>query len=99
MVNHIVLWNFNERLNQEERKEAGEKMKELLEGLKNVVEGVIELRVVVNEIGSSNRDIALISSFESREALKGYQVHPGHIEAGKYVRSVTCDRACLDYEV
>lgn len=98
MVKHIVLWNLNARLSQEERQEAGKKIKELLEGLKDVVEGVIDLQVVINEIGSSNRDIALIGSFESREALKGYQTHPGHIEAGKYVRSVTCDRACLDYE-
>ena len=99
MVHHIVLWNFNEKLNEKERREAGQKMKELLESLIDVVEGVIELKVVINEFGSSNRDIALISSFESAEALKGYQVHPGHVAAGKFVRSVTCDRACLDYEL
>lgn len=99
MVHHIVLWNFNERLDEKERREAGQKIKELLESLKDVVQGVIDLKVVINEFGSSNRDIALISSFESAEALKGYQVHPGHVEAGKFVRSVTCDRACMDYEL
>lgn len=98
MVKHIVLWNFVETLSEEERKEAGLKMKSILEPLKDVIPGVISLRVVINEIESSNRDIALIGEYESKETLKGYVVHPAHVEAGKYVRSVTCDRACIDYE-
>lgn len=99
MVKHIVLWNFVESLDETGRVEAGQKMKELLEGLKDKVPGVVELKVVVNEISSSNRDIALVSSFENEEALKGYQTHPEHVAAGQYVRSVTCERACMDYEV
>lgn len=49
-------------------------------------------------LDSSNREIALIGTYENVEALKAYQVHPAHVEAGKFVRSVTCERACLDYE-
>lgn len=101
MVKHIVMWNFIENVATvtSEREEAGRRVKELLEGLKDKVLGVVELRVVINEMESSNRDIALISMFESAEALKNYQTHPEHVAAGKYIRSVTCDRACLDYEV
>lgn len=97
MVKHIVLWNFVEALSDEEKKEAGLKMKSILEPLKDVVPGVVSLKVVINEIESSNRDVALIGEYESEEALKGYAVHPAHVEAGKYVRSVTCNRACIDY--
>lgn len=97
MVTHIVLWNFVETLTDEEKKEAGLKMKSILEPLKDVIPGVISLKVVINELGSKNRDIALIGEYESVEALNGYTVHPAHVEAGKYVRSVTCNRACLDY--
>lgn len=98
MVKHIVLWNFVEGLSADERREAGEKMKTLLEPIKELVPGAVEIQVVRNELTSSNRDIALISTFENLDALTTYQNHPAHVEAGKYVRSVTCDRACMDYE-
>ncbi len=98
MVKHIVLWNFVETLSVEEKKAAGEKMKALLEPIKEHVPGAVEIQVICNEQSSSNREIALISTFETVEALAAYQVHPLHVEAGKYVRSVTCDRACMDYE-
>lgn len=99
MVKHIVMWNFNADMSLEEKKSAGAKMKELLEPIKDLVPGTIDIKVVMNEMESSNREIALIGTYETEEALKAYQVHPAHVEAGKYVRSVTCDRACLDYEV
>lgn len=99
MVRHIVAWNFVETLSEEEKKEAGKKMKEILEPLARVVPGVVSLEVRINELTSSNRDVALIGDYESVEALNGYIVHPAHVEAGKYVRSVTCNRACIDYEL
>ena len=98
MVKHIVMWNFNPEMSAEEKKAAGEKMKALLEPIKELVDGALDIRVVINDMESSNRDIALIGTYESEEALKAYQVHPAHVEAGKYVRSVTCNRSCLDYE-
>lgn len=97
MVKHIVLWNFVETMTTEEKKEAGMKMKSILEPLKDVIPGVISLQVVLNELDSSNRDIALIGEYESVEALNNYTIHPAHVEAGKFVRSVTCNRACLDF--
>lgn len=99
MVRHIVLWNFVEELSDEEKKAAGLKMKSLLEPIKELVPGAMEIQVVSNQLASSNRDIALISTFETVEALATYQNHPAHVEAGKYVRSVTCNRACMDYEL
>ncbi len=99
MVKHIVLWNFVEELSDEEKKAAGLKMKSLLEPIKELVPGAMEIQVVSNQLASSNRDIALISTFETVEALATYQNHPAHVEAGKYVRSVTCNRACMDYEL
>lgn len=98
MVKHIVMWNFIPEMSAEEKKAAGEKMKALLEPIKELVDGALDIRVVINDMESSNRDIALIGTYESEEALKAYQVHPAHVEAGKYVRSVTCNRSCLDYE-
>ena len=98
MVKHIVLWNFAEGLTESEREEAGRRMKELLEPIRELVPGAREIQVLVNRQSTSNRDVALISDFETVEALANYQNHPAHVEAGKYVRSVTCNRACMDYE-
>ncbi len=98
MVKHIVMWSLLPELTGAERKEAAEKIKEKLEGIKDKVPGVIELRVENAVLPSSNRDLALISTFESAETLNGYQVHPEHVQAATYVRSKTCDRVCIDYE-
>lgn len=97
MVTHIVLWNFAEHLNEEERKEAGEKMKALLEPLKEVIPGVVSLKVLVNELSGSNRDVALIGEYETVEDLNAYAVHPRHVEVGSYIKTVTCNRTCFDY--
>ena len=97
MVKHIVLWNFVETLSEEEKKEALNKMKQLLEPIKELVPGAVEIQVLGNELSSSNKDVALISTFDTVEALATYQNHPAHVEAGKFVRSVTCNRACMDY--
>lgn len=98
MVHHIVLWNFNENLSDEEKKAAAKRIKKELEAVKEKVNGVISLKVVTDALDSSNKDIGLISAFESNDALKAYQVHPAHVEAGTYIKSVTFGRTCIDYE-
>lgn len=98
MVKHIVLWNFAEGLSAAEKSEAAGKMASLLEPIRELVPGAVEIQVIQNELPSSNREVALVSTFETAETLAAYQSHPAHVEAGKYVRSVTCDRACMDYE-
>lgn len=98
MVNHIVMWNFKEALSDQERLEAAGRIKKELEGVKEQVEGVVSLHVVTAPLASGNKDIGLISVFESETALQNYQVHPAHVMAAKYVGSVTEGRVCLDYE-
>lgn len=98
MVHHIVLWNLKEDLSEQEKKEAALEIKRRLEAVAHTVEGVVSLKVVMNEMESSNKDIALISRFETEEALKAYQVSPAHVEAGGYIRSVTTGRSCFDFK-
>lgn len=98
MVQHIVLWNLKEDLSEQEKKEAALEIKRRLEAVADTVEGVVSLEVVIGAMESSNKDIALISRFETEEALKAYQVSPAHVEAGGYIRTVTSGRSCFDYE-
>ena len=74
MVNHIVFWNFKPELTEQEREEAGKMIRQSLEAVREKAEGVIRLEVRINELASSNKDIALISSFETVEALNAYQM-------------------------
>ena len=99
MVNHYVFWNLNETMTAEEKAEAGQKIKEKLEAVWKLVHGVVSLELRIKELDSSNRDVALLSSFESVEALGAYQVHPEHVNAGSYIKTVTCNRTCFDFEV
>lgn len=98
MVHHIVLWNLKEDLSEQEKKEAALEIKRRLEAVADTVEGVVSLEVVIESMESSNKEIALISRFETEEALKAYQVSPAHVEAGGYIRTVTAGRSCFDYE-
>lgn len=98
MVNHIVLWNLKDELSETEKKEAALRIKKELEAVKDQVDGVVSLKVVIDGLSSGNRDIALISVFETEEALKTYQVSPAHVKAGGYVGTVTANRTCFDYE-
>lgn len=97
MIHHVVCWNFRPELSKEEQAEAGKQIQKRLTDLVGQIDGIIELKVYVNEYESSNRDIALISVFDSIESLNQYQVHPKHLEAGAYIKSVVCDRVCFDY--
>ena len=98
MVKHIVLWNFVEEMTAAERDIAGKRIKTLLEPIKELVPAAVDIQVILNGQPTGNRDIALLSTFETTEALAVYQSHPDHVAAGKYIRSVTCDRACMDFE-
>ena len=63
MVRHIVMWSLEGNLTKQEKKETAEKIKELLEPIKEKVPGAVKVEVIINELDSSNRDVALISEF------------------------------------
>lgn len=96
MVKHIILWKLKEEYNTQEIKNG---IKEGLEGLFGVIEGLTEIKVQTKCFASSNADVMLYSVFESEEALKNYAVHPKHVEvANTKVRPFTESRSCIDFE-
>lgn len=99
MVKHVILWKLREDIPADELPAVKAGIKEGLEGLKGVVPGLIDIKVNTNGLPSSTADVMLDSSFESEEALKGYSVHPAHVEvANTKVRPYTMTRSCLDFE-
>ncbi|KAA3387002.1 Dabb family protein [Akkermansia muciniphila] len=93
MVKHIIFW----KLKEENKEENAQGIRTRLEGLVGVVPGLMraEVRFPFN---NPDFDVCLYSEFESRVALDGYQEHPAHVMAAKFVRSVVVNRICCDYE-
>ena len=100
MVKHVILWTLKDEFSEDEKANIKAGIKEELESLKGKIPGLVEIKVNINGLSSSNADLMLDSLFENEEALKGYAVHPEHVKvADGKVRPYTKLRSCLDYEV
>ena len=88
-------------MSDSEKESVKKGIKEGLEGLKEKIPGLIDIKVnTEGRLASSTADLMLDSTFESAEALKGYSKHPEHVAvADSKVRPYTASRSCLDYEV
>ena len=96
MVKHVILWKLKDEHNNSTVKQG---IKDGLEGLKGKIDGLLEIKVEINGLSSSNADVMLYSVFENEDALKGYAVHPAHVRvADTFVRPYTEIRLCLDFE-
>lgn len=100
MVKHVILWKLKEELNDAEKEAVKTGIKTGLEGLRGQIPGLLYIQVNTNPLASSNCDVMLDSAFADEAALKGYTVHPAHVEvAVTKVRPFTASRTCMDYEV
>ena len=98
MVKHVIIWKLKDDIADKEKIKSD--IKEGLEGLKGVIPGLIDIKVEINGLESSNTDLMLDSSFEDEESLKGYSIHPEHVKvANEKVRPYTETRNCFDFKV
>lgn len=99
MVKHIILWQLKDELTVEEKKTVKEGIKSGLEGLKGQIPGLVDIKVQIEGLTSSNAEVMLDSTFVDESALKNYSVHPAHVAvANGKVRPFTKTRMCLDFE-
>ena len=97
MVRHIVAWNYADGFTDDENRKNAEILKKELENLKDLIDGIVEIKVYINPMDTSDSDILLDSTFESEEALKAYIIHPEHVRVGtNYVKPVVKNRKCID---
>ena len=99
MVKHVIIWDFKDELTAEQKKEAAARMKEELEALNGVIEGLISLHVITELLDTSNGSIMLDSVFEDEKALAYYADHPAHVKVKEYVHTVVKARKCADYVI
>ena len=98
MVKHIILWQLKDEYTEEQKTEIKAGIKAGLESLAGKIPGLVEIKVQVDRLPSSNAEVMLDSTFESEEALKGYSVHPEHVKvADEKVRPYTKTRSCMDF--
>ena len=100
MVRHVILWNLKDEYSGDQVAEIKQGIKTGLEGLMGQIPGLKEIKVNTEPLKSSSCDLMLDSLFVDEEALKGYAVHPAHVEvADTKVRPFTSQRTCMDYKV
>jgi len=95
MVRHIILWKLRADLDDREAAKATAKAR--LEALNGRIPGLVSLTVHTKGLETSSADMMLESVFTDAGALAGYQIHPLHLEAAGFVRSVIESRLCLDF--
>lgn len=99
MIKHMIIWTINEKFSAEEKQTIMQNAKRELEALKGKVPGLVDIKLQIEKLSSSNGDMMLDSTLESAEALKVYQTHPAHVAAADgFVRPFTAQRLCIDFE-
>jgi hypothetical protein len=95
MVVHIVMIKFKDGVLREQMLEV----KSEIEALKDKIDAVESMEVGLNFADEDRAmDLALISTFKSREDLNSYAKDPIHLEVIKKIKSVADYTKVVDYE-
>ncbi|MGD9488390.1 MAG: Dabb family protein [Calditrichaceae bacterium] len=100
MVKHIVLWRFKTEGDTDNKLRKMQKLKIMIEALRENIDGILELEVGIDINNSeSSADMVLYSVFESRQAYDFYQAHPEHQKVASKLKEITLERRVADYEI
>lgn len=93
MLNHIVLFKLTDS-----SPDILEKVKETLLSMEGKIPQLRYLEAGVDIVRSERSyDIALVTKFDSLQAMEEYQVHPVHLEVAKYIGSVRESAIVVDF--
>ena len=97
MVEHMVIFKFNEAAKKEQKDQAIEK----LHNLKHVISGIKDLQCNYNfSTRNQGYEIGLTVRFENKSALDEYTPHPKHQEAVSYLKEIgMVDSLVVDFEI
>ena len=97
MFRHIVMWSFKEGGSAAENAENAQKVKHALEGLKGLVPEIVDIKVYINQLSYSTKDVMLDSLFADEAGFLAYMDNEDHKAAGAIVREYLTDRVAFDY--
>jgi Stress responsive A/B Barrel Domain len=96
-IRHLVTWTLTAE-DPAVKAEHAAGIAERLLPLVDVIDGLESLEVGANvAYPEANWDVAVNARFTDLDALARYQVHPQHVEASAWVRTVVSKRASIDY--
>ncbi len=100
MIKHIVMFKMKSEYEGKTAMENALEAKERAEKLIDLVPALDKIKVCINskDANPDNYEFALICDFSDINALNAYQVHPAHVEFGKFINLRRELRACIDYE-
>jgi quinol monooxygenase YgiN len=99
VVTHLVLWRLKAEAHGQTAAENAQAIKEMLEGLRGKVPGLLRMEVGLDFSRTANScDLALYAQFESRAALEAYQGHPEHKAMMPFILEARSERRLCDYE-
>ena len=98
MIRHIVMFTLV-ATDEAQRESDVAEMRARLRALVGTVPGLVTMSFErdLGLIAEGHWDAVLVSEHEDNAALEAYQAHPAHQEAGAFIRSVTGERATVDF--
>lgn len=97
MVKHIVIFEVKKDKNKEE---VINNLKKMLDGLPSKIREIKDYEIGINFADSPlARDMVLISTFETKEDLGNYRIHPEHKKVVEYIKENIEESFVVDYEV
>jgi heme-degrading monooxygenase HmoA len=99
VIRHVVMFTLASRDDAQRAADVAEARRRLT-ALVGVVPGLrtISLERDLGRV-DGHFDVVLVSDHDDEAALEAYQAHPAHVDASAFIRSVTDDRAGVDFEV
>ncbi len=96
MVTHIVMWKLKNEAEGNGKEANALIVKQRLEGLVGVVEGLESLRVH-RCVDNGGFELCLVSRHTNAAALALYREHPRHKEVQAFVHKVVDERVSCDF--
>ena len=97
MVKHIVIFEIKKDKNKDE---VIKNLKSMLDGLPSKIREIKDYEIGINYADSPlAKDMVLISTFDTKEDLENYRVHPEHKKVVEYIKETVEASYVVDYEV
>ena len=97
MFRHIVSWNFNDDVNEEERKAIMAELSVKAHALVGKIPGLLKVEVGMPPHPTSNADMVLYCEMEDENTFTVYRDHPEHLKVATIVRAKCHDRRCTNF--
>jgi hypothetical protein len=95
MLTHIVIWKYRADVEQAVREEHVARLRKL----QSIIPEVESLNVGFDVLRLPRSfDTGLVATFRDRDGLEAYTIHPEHVAAATFGRSISEQIASVDFE-